>query len=203
MILLQFSSAQGPEECCIAVENAFACFVKEAALLKVNTELLESCPSKQGLKSVLIALDGIHAEKMAERWSGTIQWQCQSPLRLRHKRKNWFVSVMMFTPIQPLENSEIEYEFTQSQGAGGQHVNKTCSAVRAKHVATGISVKVQSERSQHANKKLAKELIHWKLCEYQSQQLNTLDKQRHLSHYQIERGNAALIFTGKEFKQMN
>ncbi|MTC50198.1 peptide chain release factor H [Providencia alcalifaciens] len=203
MILLQFSSAQGPEECCIAVENAFACFVKEAALLKVNTELLESCPSKQGLKSVLIALDGIHAEKMAERWSGTIQWQCQSPLRPRHKRKNWFVSVMMFTPIQPLENSEIEYEFTQSQGAGGQHVNKTCSAVRAKHVATGISVKVQSERSQHANKKLAKELIHWKLCEYQSQQLDTLDKQRHLSHYQIERGNAALIFTGKEFKQMN
>ena len=203
MILLQFSSAQGPEECCIAVENAFACFVKEAALLKVNTELLESCPSKQGLKSVLIALDGIHAEKMAERWSGTIQWQCQSPLRPRHKRKNWFVSVMMFTPIQPLENSEIEYEFTQSQGAGGQHVNKTCSAVRAKHVATGISVKVQSERSQHANKKLSKELIHWKLCEYQSQQLNTLDKQRHLSHYQIERGNAALIFTGKEFKQMN
>ncbi|HHR5912776.1 TPA: peptide chain release factor H [Providencia alcalifaciens] len=203
MILLQFSSAQGPEECCIAVENAFACFVKEAALLKVNTELLESCPSKQGLKSVLIAIDGIHAEKMAERWSGTIQWQCQSPLRPRHKRKNWFISVMMFTPIQPLENSEIEYEFTQSQGAGGQHVNKTCSAVRAKHVATGISVKVQSERSQHANKKLAKELIHWKLCEYQSQQLNTLDKQRHLSHYQIERGNAALIFTGKEFKQMN
>ncbi|HHR5901758.1 TPA: peptide chain release factor H [Providencia alcalifaciens] len=203
MILLQFSSAQGPEECCIAVENAFACFVKEAALLKVNTELLESCPSKQGLKSVLIAIDGIHAEKMAERWSGTIQWQCQSPLRPRHKRKNWFISVMMFTPIQPLENSEIEYEFTQSQDAGGQHVNKTCSAVRAKHVATGISVKVQSERSQHANKKLAKELIHWKLCEYQSQQLNTLDKQRHLSHYQIERGNAALIFTGKEFKQMN
>lgn len=203
MILLQFSSAQGPEECCIAVENAFACFVKEAALLKVNTELLESCPSKQGLKSVLIALDGIHAEKMAERWSGTIQWKCQSPLRPRHKRKNWFISVMMFTPIQPLEDSEIEYEFTQSQGAGGQHVNKTCSAVRAKHVATGISVKVQSERSQHANKKLAKELIHWKLCEYQSQQLNTLDKQRHLSHYQIERGNAALIFTGKEFKQMN
>lgn len=203
MILLQFSSAQGPEECCIAVENAFACFVKEAALLKVNTELLESCPSKQGLKSVLIALDGIHAEKMAERWSGTIQWQCQSSLRPRHKRKNWFISVMMFTPIQPLEDSEIEYEFTQSQGAGGQHVNKTCSAVRAKHVATGISVKVQSERSQHANKKLAKELIHWKLCEYQSQQLNTLDKQRHLSHYQIERGNAVLIFTGKEFKQMN
>lgn len=203
MILLQFSSAQGPEECCIAVENAFACFVKEAALLKVNTELLESCPSKRGLKSVLIALDGIHAEKMAERWSGTIQWQCQSPLRPRHKRKNWFISVMMFTPIQPLEDSEIEYEFTKSQGAGGQHVNKTCSAVRAKHVATGISVKVQSERSQHANKKLAKELIHWKLCEYQSQQLNTLDKQRHLSHYQIERGNAALIFTGKEFKQMN
>lgn len=203
MALLQFSSAQGPDECCIAVEKAFSCFLKEAALLNVQVDVLESFPSKQGLKSVLVSLEGKQSEQLVNAWSGTVQWQCQSPLRPRHKRKNWFISITTFTPLQPLEESEIEYEFTKSQGAGGQHVNKTCSAVRAKHIATGISVKVQSERSQHANKKLAKELIHWKLGELQSQQLSTLDKQRHLSHYQIERGNAALVFAGKEFKRVN
>ncbi|MEQ5186228.1 peptide chain release factor H [Providencia rettgeri] len=203
MALLQFSSAQGPDECCIAVEKAFSCFLKEAALQNVQVDVLESFPSKQGLKSVLVSLEGKQSEQLVKAWSGTVQWQCQSLLRPRHKRKNWFISVIAFSPIRPLEESEIEYEFTKSQGAGGQHVNKTCSAVRAKHVATGISVKVQSERSQHANKKLAKELIHWKLSEFQSQQLSSLDKQRHLSHYQIERGNAALVFAGKEFKRVN
>ncbi|MEQ4676624.1 peptide chain release factor H [Providencia vermicola] len=201
-MLLQFSSAQGPEECCIAVEKALACFLQEAKSLHVTIDVLESFPSKHGLKSALLSLDGEHGEQLLQAWCGTVQWQCQSPLRPRHKRKNWFMSVTHFSPIQPIEDSEIEFEFTKAQGAGGQHVNKTDSAVRAKHIATGISVKVQSERSQHANKKLAKELIHWKLSEYQSQQQTDLDKQRHLSHYQIERGNASLTFVGKEFKRL-
>lgn len=201
-MLLQFSSAQGPEECCIAVEKALSCFLQEAKNMEVSTDILETFPSKHGLKSALVSLDGEQAEQLVQVWCGTVQWQCQSPLRPRHKRKNWFMSVLYFSPIQPMEESEIEFEFTKAQGAGGQHVNKTSSAVRAKHVATGITVKVQSERSQHANKKLAKQLIQWKLNEHQSQQLNALDKQRHQSHYQIERGNAAIIFSGKEFKRL-
>lgn len=202
IMLLQFSAAQGPEECCIAVEKALACFLQEAKSLHVTIGVLESFPSKHGLKSALLSLDGEHAEQLLQAWCGTLQWQCQSPLRPRHKRKNWFVSVTHFSPIQPIEDSEIEFEFTKAQGAGGQHVNKTASAVRAKHVTTGITVKVQSERSQHANKKLAKQLIQWKLNEHHSQQLNALDKQRHHSHYQIERGNATIIFEGKEFKRL-
>ncbi|MBI6190303.1 MULTISPECIES: peptide chain release factor H [Providencia] len=202
MILLQFSSAQGPEECCIAVEKALTCFFQEAKKLSVIADTLEFFPSRYGLKSALISLEGENAEILSQKWTGTIQWQCQSQIRPRHKRKNWFLSVTRFSPIKPIEESEIEFEFTKAQGAGGQHVNKTSSAVRAKHVATGITVKVQSERSQHANKKLAKQLIQWKLNEHQSQQLNELDKQRHHSHYQIERGNAVMTFSGNEFKRL-
>ncbi|MDB9567465.1 peptide chain release factor H [Providencia rettgeri] len=202
MILLQFSSAQGPEECCIAVEKALACFFQEAKKLSVIADTLEFFPSRYGLKSALISLEGENAEILSQKWTGTIQWQCQSQIRPRHKRKNWFLSVTRFSLIKPIEESEIEFEFTKAQGAGGQHVNKTSSAVRAKHVATGITVKVQSERSQHANKKLAKQLIQWKLNEHQSQQLNELDQQRHHSHYQIERGNAVITFSGNEFKRL-
>ncbi|MGG4608234.1 peptide chain release factor H [Providencia sp. Me31A] len=203
MILLQFSSAQGPEECCIAVEKALAYFLEEAKKHQVTVDLLESFPSKQGLKSALIYLEGEDTERLAQSWCGTVQWQCQSPIRPLHKRKNWFLSVMRFSAIQPITDSEIEFEFTKAQGAGGQHVNKTASAVRAKHIATGITVKVQSERSQHANKKLAKQLIQWKLNEYQEQQLSMLDKQRHNSHYQIERGNATTVFSGQKFKRLS
>lgn len=175
----------------------------DAKQQNVATDILESVSSKHGLKSVLISLDGKQAEALSQAWSGTVQWQCQSPLRPRHKRKNWFLSVIRFSPLQIIEDSEIEFEFIKSQGPGGQHVNKTCSAVRAKHIATGISVKVQSERSQHANKKLAKQLIFWRLSEHQAQQVSVLDKQRHTSHYQIERGNAAIVFSGKEFKRVS
>ncbi|WOB81591.1 peptide chain release factor H [Providencia sp. PROV114] len=202
MILLQFSAAQGPEECCIAVEKALTRFLQEAKKYHIAYDVLESFPSKKGLKSALVCLEGEDAEILAQSWCGTVQWQCQSPIRPRHKRKNWFLSVTRFSPIKPIEESGIEFEFTKAQGAGGQHVNKTSSAVRAKHVATGITVKVQSERSQHANKKLAKQLIQWKLDEYQSKQSNTLDKQRHQSHYQIERGNATMTFIGNEFKRL-
>ena len=60
-------------------------------------------------------------------------------------------------------SGEIRFETLRSSGPGGQHVNKTDSAVRAIHTASGISVKVQLERSQHANKRLARLLIAWKL----------------------------------------
>ena len=64
---------------------------------------------------------------------------------------------------------------------------------------TGISVKVQSERSQHANKRLARLLIAWKLEQQQQENSAVLKSQRRMFHHQIERGNPRRTFTGMAF----
>ena len=112
-------------------------------------------------------MDCKHVEILSQLWQGSLQWICASPVRPKHPRKNWYIGVfrMPEMPEMPSE-SEIEFQTCRSGGKGGQHVNKTESAVRATHKASGISVRVESERSQHANKKLALTLLAQKLAEH-------------------------------------
>lgn len=151
------------------------------------------------LRSALISLDGDSAWALSESWCGTIQWICPSPYRPHHGRKNWFLGIGRFTADEQEQSDAIRYETLRSSGPGGQHVNKTDSAVRATHLASGISVKVQSERSQHANKRLARLLIAWKLEQQQQENSAALKSQRRMFHHQIERGNPRRIFTGMAF----
>lgn len=201
MKLLQFSAAKGPDECCLAVAKAFARFLQEATTKNVHIEILEQVPgNKPGtLCSALISITGEDAEVLINRWQGSIQWVCQSPYRQGHKRKNWFIGITCLALPKQINDSEIRFETTKSSGAGGQHVNKTESAVRATHIATGISVKVQSERSQHANKRLAKVLLAHKLAEFNESQYQQHKTAMHQLHQQIERGGANLVFYHQQF----
>ena len=210
MILLQLSAGQGPAECCLAVSKAIVLLEREAKELKVNLCLVEKVdgPRRITIKSVLYRLEGENSLGLAEKWRGTMQWICQSPYRLKHKRKNWFFtgcfSEHAETSFSHAADSlnAIRYEACRSSGPGGQHANKTSSAVRAVHLETGISVKVQSERSQHMNKRLAKALIGMKLAESQNQVEQAEKGNRHKSHHSIERGNAKRIFKGINFQSV-
>ena len=202
MQLLQLSAAYGPAECCLAVVKALARLQYEAKQKQVEVQVLEQEPAKHGLHSVLVSLEGTQTKVLADMWQGTIQWVCASPYRPQHKRKNWFIGVSCFNPVVQQYSDEIVFETMRSSGAGGQHVNKTESAVRATHTASGISVKVQSERSQHANKKLAVLLLQHKLLQ-QEQRLQASNKAaHHKHHHQIARGNPVRIFTGMDFKAL-
>ncbi|WP_461211643.1 peptide chain release factor-like protein, partial [Desulfocurvus sp. DL9XJH121] len=79
--------------------------------------------------------------------------------------KNWYFGGARFSALPASLEGEVRFDTLRSSGPGGQHVNTTDSAVRATHVASGLSVKVQSERSQHANRRLALLLIARKLEE--------------------------------------
>ncbi len=156
----------------------------------------------QSLETNLIRLYVFVGEKamaFSERWCGTLLWICTSPYRPHHGRKNWYVGIGRFSADEHIQSDEIRFETLRSSGPGGQHVNKTDSAVRATHLASGISVKVQSERSQHANKRLARLLIAWRLEQQRQNECAALKSERRLFHHQIERGNPLRIFKGMAF----
>lgn len=211
MIWLQLSANTGPAECCLAVTHALARLHEEAAACAVAVRIVDMLdgPIARTCASVLLELDdggpaaSGSAAALARRWSGTLLWVCASPYRPGHKRKNWFISGAAFAPpALPADAGEIRYEATRASGPGGQHVNKTDSAVRATHVASGLSVKVQSERSQLANKRLATQLLAAKLQALAEAGLARGKSERRQLHWQAERGNAARVFSGPGFVEV-
>ncbi|MDU4251651.1 peptide chain release factor H [Pseudomonas sp.] len=202
MILLQLSAAQGPDECALAVAKALQRLLREAETLGAEVRVIEeeSGPRRGTLLSVLLALDGDAAATLAEDWSGTLQWVCASPYRPNHGRKNWYFGGARFNAPPASLEGEVRFETLRSSGPGGQHVNTTDSAVRATHVASGLSVKVQSERSQHANKRLALLLIARKLEECAEQANSELRAERRLVHHHLQRGNPRRVFRGERFE---
>ncbi|MBY0243636.1 MAG: peptide chain release factor H [Burkholderiaceae bacterium] len=205
MILFQLTANTGPAECCLAVRHALHALVKEANQRGVTVEVLEeqAGPVPETYGSILLGLlsgdANLAAHTLAQRWSGTLQWICDSPYRPGHKRKNWFIGGALHEPPAPLPDSEIRYDTMHASGPGGQHVNKTASAVRATHVATGVSVRVQSQRSQLANRQLAARLLAGKLQTLAARHVEAAKAQRRLQHGQTERGNARRTFVGQRF----
>ena len=206
MICLQITANTGPAECCLAVRKALDRLLQEAQKMNVEVTMLEQVdgPLNNTLRSVFLGLESNTpnvAEQLAQEWSGSICWNCVSPYRPAHKRKNWFIGGAIYFSAQAVPESEIKYEATRASGPGGQHVNKTDSAIRATHIASGLSVKVQTERSQHANKRLAAQLLASKLAALAQELENNCKAERHMQHLQTERGNAHRIFAGINFKE--
>lgn len=194
-MLMQLTAAHGPAECERAVQLSLQKLQQACEKDGIDLEILESLPSRHGYKSVLLRSAHPQARNWFAPWLGSHQWIFTSPFRPRHKRKNWFIALQECPqPEQLPKEGEILFSSCRASGKGGQHVNTTDSAVHATHTASGVSVKVMSQRSQHANKRLAIELIALKLATLQEQQHNQSRQQRTLQHWQVERGRPVKIF---------
>ena len=206
MILLQLSSGQGPDECARAVALALGKIHQDCLRAGVSLSILESQPGKQKhcYQSLILSLEGDASTAIVERWSGNFVWICQSPFRIGHKRKNWFFSgeqIQAGLEKSELQEKDVTFTSCRSSGAGGQHVNKTNSAIRAVHSPTGLNVRVETERSQHANKKLALQLLSHKLAEKEQENNLLLNAKRRIAHHRLERGSPRRIFRGDRFME--
>ena len=201
---LQITSGRGPEECCWVVHRLLHHMVKCAESLSIKTRVLETIPgiNRDTLKSALVALEGEAVSVFANDWEGSIQWIGQSMFRPGHKRKNWFVGACFLKPpeIDAPPDRLFKIKTMRSSGPGGQHVNKTESAVRITHVSTGLSATAQEERSQHMNKILAMTRLYELIEKKHSDEIQKATKTRWASHNDLERGNPVKVFKGIDFK---
>lgn len=207
MILLQLSAGQGPMECCRAVGLAVAAIEQQCKTRGITLAVVDAIANdeKGCFKSVLLQLQSDHddsAKQLATSWQGAMVWICQSQYRPRHKRKNWFFSGQMYEVNEAKLDSAVTFQACRASGAGGQHVNTTDSAVRATHTETGISVRVERERSQHANKRLARALLFQKLEQVKQEQATQQEQSRWQQHWEVQRGNPIKTFKGEKFIQV-
>lgn len=203
---LQVTSGRGPEECCWVVAQVVQCIEVEAADKNLKTHILEAIPGEKPhtFKSALLALEGEDLAGFVREWVGTVQWIGQSHFRPHHKRKNWFVGVDTLNPPEPhlWSEKEIRFETMRASGPGGQHVNKTETAVRATHLPTGFSATAQEERSQYLNRKLALTRL-VELIKQSENKSRLRDQQKRWSqHNALERGNPVRVYKGESFKRL-
>nr|WP_294938769.1 peptide chain release factor H [uncultured Flavobacterium sp.] len=203
--IIQITSGRGPAECTWVVAQVLKKVLQEAVALNLKATVLQhEAGSENGtVESAIILLEGNTAADFTVSWIGTIQWIGKSTFRKFHKRKNWFIGIFEIEKSKEMvfSGKDIQYQAMRSSGAGGQHVNKVSSAIRATHVPTGLSVVSMDSRSQHQNKKLATERLLQKLKEESVVQLKNQFQAQWTNQLQIERGNPVRTFEGSDFKK--
>ncbi len=208
--LVQITSGRGPQECCLLVDK-IANYLLDAAeraeeQILVLDEIEAEDKNSYHSKTLLVISDSCPA--WLATWEGTIKWVCKSPYRPHHKRSNWFAGVSLReikldeSDWSEIRKEDLKIEAFQASGPGGQHVNKTSSAVRITHIPTGVIVTARESRSQHENKKIAMQKLKQRLENQDEERTSESSKSQWSNHNQLERGNPVKTFKGLEFEQV-
>jgi peptide chain release factor 2 len=173
-------------------------YLRWAADRAFQVELVEASPGEEaGLKSATFTVRGENAYGILKAERGVHRLVRLSPFDQAHRRHTSFAQVIV-SPLLPededvdVDEGDLRIDTYRASGAGGQHVNKTDSAVRITHLPTGIVVSVQNERSQSANKQTAMRILKSRLAEQVEE-----ERERELA---TERGQAQQADFGSQIR---
>ncbi len=174
--ILTLHAGAGGTESCDWVSMLYRMFTRWAAKKGYATEVLDYLDGDEaGIKSVTVEIKGENAFGYLRSERGVHRLVRISPFNAAGKRQTSFASCDVMPKIEEdleveIADEDIRIDTYRASGAGGQHINKTDSAIRITHLPTGIVVQCQNERSQHKNKDQAMKMLKTKLFLLKEQQ---------------------------------
>ncbi len=196
--IMEINSGAGGTEACDWADMLLRMYTRYAERTGYKVEIMNFVPGDvAGVKNITILIEGKNAYGYLRREAGVHRLVRISPFDSNKRRHTSFAAVDVIPDLDDsvqvdINPDEIRIDTYRSSGAGGQHVNKTDSAIRITHIPTGIVVTCQNERSQHKNKDMAMKILYSRLYE--------LEKKKNDEMVQGLRGDNGAIEWGNQIR---